>query len=90
MVHYRINYTTPRRPCSSESLAINRQLFGEPHPEVAANLSNLGQLARDRGDYPQAYALFAQVVAADRKILGPGHCRWPRTELLGRVRATKW
>jgi tetratricopeptide (TPR) repeat protein len=56
-----------------ESLAMNRQLFGEAHPEVTANLSNLGLLARDRGDYRQADILFAQVVAADKRVLGPAH-----------------
>ncbi|MGQ0734215.1 MAG: tetratricopeptide repeat protein [Acidobacteriota bacterium] len=44
-----------------------------------ANLNNLGLLARDRGDYRQADVLFAQVVEADRKILGPQHIQVGRS-----------
>jgi hypothetical protein len=52
---------------------MNRTLFGEPHPQVAANLNNLGLLARDRGDYAAVGRFFEQAVAMDRSRFGPGN-----------------
>jgi tetratricopeptide (TPR) repeat protein len=56
-----------------ESLAMSRRLYGDLHPEVAASLSNLANVARLRGDYAVASARLAEVVEMDRRLLGPDH-----------------
>lgn len=55
-----------------KALAIRRQNHGREHAEVAAVLSELALLARDRdGHYAKAESLFAEAASIYRATLGP-------------------
>ncbi len=56
-----------------EALAVNRQLRGERHPDVAINLFNLARVHQRRHDYAGAQPLFEEVLAIDSEIYGPDH-----------------
>ena len=56
-----------------EALAVNRQLHGERHPDVAINLFNLARVLQRRHDYAAAQPLFEEVLAIDSEVYGPDH-----------------
>jgi tetratricopeptide (TPR) repeat protein len=56
-----------------EALAVNRQLHGERHPDVAINLFNLARVFQRRHDYAGAQPLFEEVLAIDIEVYGPDH-----------------
>ena len=49
---------------------INRKAFGDLHPAVTDNLTNLGSVYRDLNNLPKAEDYYRQVVALDTKIFG--------------------
>ena len=57
---------------TTEALAIRRRAFGAEHPDVAATLDHLGQLARERTRYEQAEQYHRDALAMRRKLLPPG------------------
>ena len=56
-----------------EALAVNRQLHGERHPDVAINLFNLARVLQRRHDYAGAQPLFEEVLEIDTEVYGPDH-----------------
>jgi tetratricopeptide (TPR) repeat protein len=56
--------------CLLEALEVRRAILGERHPEVAANLHQLGLLFADQGDYQQAADLYRQALALYQHIPG--------------------
>jgi serine/threonine protein kinase/Tfp pilus assembly protein PilF len=56
-----------------EALAVNQELHGERHPDVAINLFNLARVRQRRDDYAGAQPLFEQVLAIDSEVYGPDH-----------------
>jgi tetratricopeptide (TPR) repeat protein len=66
-----------------QSLAVNRHLFGDRHPSVAASLANLAALTRHLGDLPAARDLFEQAFTIARDTQGPDH---PFTQALQKAR----
>ena len=55
------------------SLALRRQSLGEDHPEVAASLNTMGDIARQRGHYHEAEALHREALDLQVRRLGPEH-----------------
>ena len=55
------------------SLSLRRRHLGEDHPEVAASLNSLGDIARRRGRYLDAEALHRGALDLQVRRLGPGH-----------------
>jgi serine/threonine-protein kinase len=56
-----------------EALAVNRQLHGERHPDVAINLFNLARVLQRRHDYAGAQPLFEEVLEIDTEVYGSDH-----------------
>ncbi|HSM04002.1 MAG TPA: tetratricopeptide repeat protein [Longimicrobiales bacterium] len=52
---------------------MNRELFGEEHPENATILNNMATLAWRQREFERAAALQRQVREMDRRLLGPRH-----------------
>ena len=73
MLYYRKKDFDRAEPLFREAIAMNRDLFGDEHPELSTNLNNLGLLLRDTGEVEAAAELFEQVLDMDRKLLGPNH-----------------
>ncbi len=55
-----------------EALAIRRTLMGE-HNDVAANLTDLGALLTDKGEYSAAEAHHREALAMLCRLYGEGH-----------------
>ena len=56
-----------------EALALNRELFGDEHPENATILNNMATLAWRQREFERAAVLQRQVLEMDRRLLGPRH-----------------
>jgi len=56
-----------------EALALNREIYGERHPNVAINLFNVGRALQDTGDFAGAQPAFEEVLAIDRQVYGEDH-----------------
>ena len=54
-------------------LAIDRQRFGGGHPQVAADLINLGAIAQESGHHAAAEDLYRQALTIYRGWYGPNH-----------------
>ena len=50
-------------PLFEQSLAIQKNVLGEHHPDYALSLNNLAQLYKIQGDYARALPLFEQATA---------------------------
>jgi tetratricopeptide (TPR) repeat protein len=59
------------RPLLEQALAIDEKVLGPEHPDIATNLSNLGRLLYDQGDFATAQSLFERALAIRAKVLGP-------------------
>ncbi len=55
---------------SRRAMSLHRQLFGDHHPLVAADLVNLGAVRYERGDYSEAERLYRQALAIDTSWFG--------------------
>ena len=65
-------------PLYRESLAIDKKVYGEEHPEVAIGLNNLAILLWTQdNDSEEAARLGLQALAICEKALGPDH---PKTQ----------
>ena len=60
-------------PSPGRRSAMSRKLYGEEHPDVALQLSNLASLLGARGDDDEAIAMARQALAMRRKLFGPDH-----------------
>jgi tetratricopeptide (TPR) repeat protein len=59
----------------SEALEILRGNFGDNHPDVATNLSNLGSTYKNAGDWQNNARVLRELIVLDTKAVGPTH-RW--------------
>jgi len=59
-----------------EALALHRAAYGETHPAVATNLSNLGALLSETGQSAEAETLLRQALAIRRRL----HPDWMQLE----------
>ena len=55
------------------SIALREKILGRDHPQVAADLNNLGLIHNRRRDYTEAQVIFLRALAALEKTLGPTH-----------------
>lgn len=60
-------------PLYRQALEIDREVFGEEHPGVAAELNNLAGLLQVTGRYSEAESLFRQGLDIFRTTLGDAH-----------------
>jgi serine/threonine protein kinase/tetratricopeptide (TPR) repeat protein len=58
---------------STGALTLRRELFGSEHPDIAASLDDLGQIARDRTFYEQAVRLHREALVMRRTLLAHDH-----------------
>ena len=56
-----------------QAIAIGEAALGPDHPEVAIQISNLGEVLRAEGDLKGAKALYERALAIDEAALGPDH-----------------
>ena len=52
---------------------VNEELLGANHPHLAAQLNNMGILARDLGNFAESERLHRRALAIAEKALGPAH-----------------
>ena len=56
-----------------EALAMDRELYGEEHSEIATGLYNLAEIRRSVGDAAQSEALHREALAMRRSLFGRDH-----------------
>ncbi|MEM7153353.1 MAG: serine/threonine-protein kinase [Myxococcota bacterium] len=56
-----------------ESLAIERELLGREHPDIARSLQALGNLHHLRGEYEESVQVLKQALVLRERLLGVGH-----------------
>jgi len=61
------------RPYLEETLAINREVLGERHPDTAQSLNNMGGLLQAMGNLEEARPYYEQALAIFEACLPPGH-----------------
>jgi tetratricopeptide (TPR) repeat protein len=61
------------RAHGEQALAIRSAELGEEHPDVAASLTGLGNVALAQGQFDEALALLERALALEQRILGPDH-----------------
>lgn len=62
-----------------EGLAIRRDLFDPPHPDLAESMHNLGGLALEKGEFSLADSLLRSAYAMRESIFGEDHVHTIRT-----------
>ena len=72
-VHTSLGELDEAEALARRSLALRRRSLGEDHPEIAASLNSLGNIARRRGRYREAEALHRQALDLKVRHLGPEH-----------------
>jgi tetratricopeptide (TPR) repeat protein len=61
-------------PLMERAVAMQRNLWGgEPYPDYAAALNDLGLMYRDQGDYEQSERLLREALEMERRLLGDKH-----------------
>ncbi|MGB9300659.1 MAG: tetratricopeptide repeat protein, partial [Anaerolineae bacterium] len=64
---------------------IDEAVYGNDHPEVATDLSNLGLVLRELGDLKGARECYGRALAIRRRVYGEEH---PKTQkVMGSLRA---
>ena len=61
------------RTIFQQALKIDEAAFGPDHPEVAADVNNLGGVLQDLGDPGQAKACYERALKIAESRLGPDH-----------------
>ncbi len=56
-----------------QALAIDREVYGERHPDVATGLNNLGAAWDDLGEHQKAIAYYEQALEIFTAVYGPEH-----------------
>lgn len=56
-----------------ESLAMQREIFGEEHPRIATALNNLALITKKMGDTEKAERLYRESLELDRRLRGDRH-----------------
>ncbi len=78
-VYYSLGLFDQSQELIEKSLSINKELFGEVHPEVAKNLTGLGTVQIARGVYDRADSLLQQALKINLQSLPPNHPELART-----------
>lgn len=60
-------------PLVEQQLAISKRLYGENHPDIAANLNTLGLLYYSQGRYIEAEPLYKQSLEMSKRLHGKNH-----------------
>jgi tetratricopeptide (TPR) repeat protein len=55
------------------ALAIDEKVYGPDHPEVAADVGNIGSILSDQGDLAGALEYARRALAIDERVYGPDH-----------------
>ncbi len=58
---------------TEKALEMDRELFGENHPDTAIDYNNLGEAYRALGEYGKAIDYYERALAIDRKNFGENH-----------------
>ena len=62
-------------PLYQRTLALQENLLGLEHPDVADNLNNLAIVYKAQGKYSEAEALYTRELAIWENVLGPEHLK---------------
>ena len=73
IVYSYIGKHTKSKAFYEEALVIQKNIFGEEHPSVAASYGNLGSVYNSIGEYNQAKELYEKALMIDKKIFGEEH-----------------
>jgi len=73
MILYDVGDSQKAIKCYEQALEIDREIYGEKHPDVATRLSNLGLAWDSLGDPKKAIGYFEQALEIDREIYGEKH-----------------
>ncbi|MDH3739346.1 MAG: tetratricopeptide repeat protein [Alphaproteobacteria bacterium] len=60
-------------PLYEKALAIEEELLGPEHPDLADKFGNLAELNRNQGNYAQAEQFYKRALKIDQKALGQAH-----------------
>ncbi len=60
-------------PLYQRAIAIDEQVLGPEHSDLATHLNNLANLYSDQGKYELAEPLYQRAIAIGEKVLGPEH-----------------
>jgi eukaryotic-like serine/threonine-protein kinase len=71
--HFYAGHLDRAETLTQRVLQMDRQLHGDHHPSVAEDLSLLGAIAQERGQYPQAGAFCRQALDTARAFYGNDH-----------------
>ena len=56
-----------------KSLAIEKKIFDEPHPNVAASYNNIGFVYSSQGDYDRALEYYLRALSIRKQVFGESH-----------------
>ena len=72
LLHYVGQYRETEKLFNS-LLKIDRERWGENHPEVAIGYSNMGSVYEEQGEYEKAKGLYEKSLRIHERVLGEGH-----------------
>ena len=72
LLHYVGQYRETEKLFNS-LLKIDRERWGENHPEVAIGYSNMGSVYEEQGEYEKAKELYEKSLRIHERVLGEGH-----------------
>ena len=72
LLHYVGQYRETEKLFNS-LLKIDRERWGENHPEVAIGYSNMGSVYEEQGEYEKAKGLYEKSLRICERVLGEGH-----------------
>ena len=72
LLHYVGQYRETEKLFNS-LLKIDRERWGENHPEVAIGYSNMGSVYEEQGEYEKAKGLYEKSLRIRERMLGEGH-----------------
>nr|DAW85708.1 MAG TPA: type IV pilus biogenesis/stability protein PilW [Bacteriophage sp.] len=72
LLHYVGQYRETEKLFNS-LLKIDRERWGENHPEVAIGYSNMGSVYEEQGEYEKAKGLYEKSLRIRERVLGEGH-----------------
>ena len=71
--HYYLGHYTISESLNQRILAMDKQLHGDRHPDVATDFMNLGNIEDKRGRYPEAERYYRQALDINESWYGKDH-----------------
>jgi tetratricopeptide (TPR) repeat protein len=86
LVSYKLRMIPMALESFTQSLKVQRQHFGDAHPEIAVNLYNIATIQFEIGNDEVAMRYYKETLCVERTIYGPDHTDTiPTLQLLGKL-----